>query len=409
MNTEKMYEYAKLILEVGINIREGEIVVVNSFPEAGEFTSMLVEEAYKLGAKYVLVDFVNSNVERKRLENSREEYLDYYPKAVADSRLKLLEEGASFIRIAGDDPDALKGVNASLISRSNIARMKASKEVSEKMSKNENKWCVVAFPSKKWAKKIFSDLPEETAVEKLFEVIMNIMKINDEDGAVKSWEEFKRKINERLEFLNGKQYDHLLYSSDKTELTVGLPKDHVWCGGGTVSKDGVEYMPNMPTEEVFTLPEKSKVNGYVSSTMPLIYSGNEISDFKLYLEDGKIVKVEAEKGQDLLQQLIDTDEGSHYFGEVALVSYDSPISNSGILFYNTLFDENASCHFALGRAYKTNLKGGENMSEEEFTNAGGNISLVHVDFMIGSNKMNICGVTSEGNKEEILRNGEWVI
>ncbi len=409
MNREKLQAYAELVLKLGINIQEGQILVVSAFTQAKDFVELIVENAYKLGAKYVIVDYADVSTERIRLKNSKEEYLDNYPQLLADYRLKLLEAGASFMRIAGDDPDALKDIDPKMISRSNLAKMKASREYMEKMSRNENRWTVIAYPSQKWANKVFPELPAEKRCEKLTDVITDILRINAENGAIDAWQEFSSNIEKRMSFLNEKQFSQILFKSDKTDLKVDLPKNHIWCGGGDVSKDGVKYMPNIPTEEVFTLPQKTGVNGYVSSTKPLIYSGNEITDFKLFFENGKIVRVEAKKGKDLLEQLVDTDEGSHYLGEVALVSHSSPISKSGILFYNTLFDENASCHLAIGRAYSTNIVNGENMSPEEFADAGGNTSLVHVDFMIGSDSMDVYGVGQNGEIEELLASGEWKI
>ncbi|MBE6057320.1 aminopeptidase, partial [Clostridium sp.] len=267
-------------------------------------------------------------------------------------------------------------------------------------------WCVLSVPTKAWAKKVFPDLKEDMAVEKLWENIFNIVRIDKEDP-VKAWEEHLNNLADKVNFLNDQKLTKLHYKSKDTDLTIELPKGHIWCGGGEYNKNKRYFVANMPTEEVFTLPLKTGVNGIVKSTKPLNYSGNLINNFTLKFKNGKIIDFSSEEGYETLKKLIETDEGSCYLGEVALVPFHSPISDSNIIFYNTLFDENASCHLALGEAYPTCIENGDNMTKEELEKAGANNSLTHVDFMIGSSDLNIIGENKKGEKIEIFQNGDW--
>lgn len=267
-------------------------------------------------------------------------------------------------------------------------------------------WSVIAVPSPEWADMVFPELPREDREHALWEAIFRATRADAADP-VQAWKEHHAMLNSKVEYLNAKQYKYLHYEAPGTRLTIELPPGHIWIGGGTVNKDGISFMANMPTEEVYTAPLREGVNGVVRSTKPLSYQGNLIDNFTITFEKGRIVKAVAEKGQDTLQKLIDTDEGSHYLGEVALVPHQSPISQSNIIFYNTLFDENASNHLAIGNAYPVNIKNGSSMSKEELKQLGLNTSLTHVDFMMGSAEMNIDGETAEGIREPIFRNGNW--
>ena len=268
---------------------------------------------------------------------------------------------------------------------------------------------MVAVPGKEWAKQVFPEKSEAQAMESLWEAIFCAVRIQDGD-AVQAWREHDALLSEKCEILNKYQFTELHYENEAgTDFRVGLVKNHIWEGGSEESGSGVRFIANMPTEEVFTLPKKTGVNGHVSSTKPLSYSGNLIDEFTLWFEDGKIVKAEAKQGQAALDELISLDEGARYLGEVALVPHHSPISDSGILFYNTLFDENASCHLAIGRAYSTCLENGPSLSNEELAAQGANDSMTHVDFMIGSGQMSIDGELSDGTREPLMRDGNWAI
>jgi len=274
---------------------------------------------------------------------------------------------------------------------------------------NKNTWCVVSIPTAAWSKKVFPHLSVEDSIEKLWNVIFKTVRVDTENPIV-SWEEHKANLKRRMDILNSLALKSLHYQNSLgTDLNIELPENHIWLGGSEFTPEGIEFIANMPTEEVFTLPKKTGVNGKVVSSMPLNYNGNLIENFSMTFKAGKIVDFGAEKGYETLKAIIETDEGSHFLGEVALVPYDSPISNSKILFYNTLFDENASCHLALGKAYPVCMKNSEKITHDEFSVLGINESLVHVDFMIGTSDLKILGMTSDGKEIPIFRNGNFAL
>jgi aminopeptidase len=278
--------------------------------------------------------------------------------------------------------------------------------VSELVSVNKINWCVVAAAAPAWANKVFPDLPEEQAMEKLWTAIFETTRATQADP-VAAWQDHIRNLRKRADYLQAKAYTGLHYKSEDTDFTLGLPKGHKWMGAQSLAENGVVFTANMPTEEIFTLPDCRRAEGIVTATFPLSYGGSLIEDFKLTFENGRIVKVHAKRNEAMLQKLVDTDEGSTRLGEVALVPASSPIAKRGHLFYDTLYDENASCHLAIGRAYRFTLVGGEELNEEEFYAAGGNTSLNHVDFMIGSPRMDIDGIAENGEREPVMRQGEW--
>jgi aminopeptidase len=338
--------------------------------------------------------------------NAPEEAFKEFPQWKADGYEEFAKNGAAFISISASNPELLKDVEPKRISTANKTSSIAMRKYREYLMNSTVPWCVVSIPTIAWSKKVFPDLSEEQAVEKLWENISKIVRV-DKDKPVEAWYEHLKNLQDKVDFLNSKKFKKLHYLSKDTDLTIELSERHIWAGGGEYDSKKTYFVANMPTEEVFTLPLKTGVNGKVKSTKPLNYSGNLIDNFTLTFKDGKIVDFSAEKGYEVLKKLIETDEGSHYLGEVALVPYDSPISNSNIIFYNTLFDENASCHFALGEAYPTCLEGGTEMSTEELEKAGANNSLTHVDFMIGSPELDITGETKEGEVLQIFKNGNW--
>jgi aminopeptidase len=278
--------------------------------------------------------------------------------------------------------------------------------VGEKVSTNAINWCVVAAAGQEWAQKVFPELSAEKATEQLWEEIFQTTRI-DQPDPITAWQGHIVNLRKRAKYMQAKQYTALHYSAPGTDFTLGLPSGHLWEGAQSMAQNGVAFTANMPTEEVFTLPDRNRADGVVTSTFPLSYAGMLIEDFQVTFENGRVVKVSAKKGEAALQKLVDTDEGSHRLGEVALVPASSPIAQRGHLFYNTLFDENASCHIAIGRAYRFTLTGGEELTDEEFISAGGNVSLNHVDFMIGSPKMDINGIKQDGTHEPVMRQGEW--
>lgn len=406
---ELMDKYANLIAKVGINVQKGQPLVINAPVEGAEFVRLLAKHAYRLGATEVHVNWNDGELTRMKYENAPMEVFENFPKWYADGLEDYAEKGAGFISISAQDPYLLKGIDPKKIAANNKSSSMALKNYYKYTMNDLNAWCVMSIPTKAWAKRVFPDVPEDDAVEKLWDAIFKATRMY-EDDPVAAWEEHLRNIEKRVNFLNEKSFKKLYYkSSNGTDLTVELPEGHIWAGGGGKNAKDVFFVANMPTEEVFTMPHKYGVNGVVHSTKPLNYGGNLINNFNLTFKDGKVVDFKAEEGYDVLKDLLDLDEGAKRLGEVALVPYDSPISQANIIFYNTLFDENASCHFALGKAYPTNLKGGPEMNEEELDKAGVNDSLTHVDFMVGDKDLSIIGETKDGERIQIFENGNWAL
>lgn len=399
-------KYAELSVRVGVNLQKGQTLVINSPIECAEFTRIVAKEAYKAGAKEVHVEWSDEELTLIKFMNAPEEAFKEFPKWKADGYEDLAKNGAAFLAISASNPELLKDVDPKRIAESNKTRSIALKKYREYIMNSTVAWSIVSIPTKAWSKKVFPNLSEESAIEKLWENIFKIVRV-DNDSPIDAWNDHLDNLQKKVEFLNEKKFKKLHYVSKGTDLTIELPEKHIWAGGGEYNSKQTYFVANMPTEEVFTLPLKTGVNGKVKSTKPLNYSGNLIDNFTLIFKDGKIVDFSAEKGYETLKKLIETDEGSHYLGEVALVPYDSPISNSNIIFYNTLFDENASCHLALGEAYPICLEGGSNMNEEELEKSGANSSLTHVDFMVGSSDLDITGETRDGEVVHIFKNGNW--
>lgn len=400
-------EYAKLCVKVGINIQSGQPLVINSPIEGAYFVRLVAKNAYELGASEVHVNWNDEVLTKLKFENAPMEIFENFPKWYADGLEDYAKKGAGFLSISAQDPELLKEIDPKKIAANNKSSSIALKEWRKYTMNDINPWCVISIPTKSWAKRVFPDVTEEEAVEKLWAAIFNATRMDLEDP-IKAWEDHMDNLKDKVDFLNDKEFKTLHYtSSNGTDLVVELPEGHIWAGGGAIDSKNTYFAPNMPTEEVFTMPLKTGVNGIVYSTKPLNYAGNTIDEFKLTFKDGKVVDFDAKVGKETLSMLLDIDEGAKHLGEVALVPYDSPISNSNIIFINTLFDENASCHFAFGKAYPTNIVGGEKMTDEELEAHGVNNSLTHVDFMIGSKDMNILGETKDGEKIQVFENGNW--
>ncbi|MCY8512481.1 aminopeptidase [Bacillus atrophaeus] len=404
--SKKLSTYALLAVKVGVNVQKGQHVVVNASTEVRDFVRLIVKHAYEKGAKHVTVNWQDDEVSRLKYELAPPEAFDEYPEWEAKGKEALAEKGAAFISVVSSSPDLLKGIESKRIAAFQKAAGKALHTYRQYIQSDKVSWTVIGAASAGWASKVFPGHSEEEAIQLLWEEIFNTTRVN-EDNPVQAWKEHDQTLHEKVDHLNAKHYSALHYQAEGTDLTIELPKKHVWAGAGSINENGNEFMANMPTEEVFTLPQKDGVNGTVSSTKPLSYGGNIIDNFTLTFKNGRIVDIKAEKGEDILKELVETDEGSHYIGEVALVPYDSPISKSDILFYNTLFDENASNHLAIGSAYAFNIEGGKQMSREELVKEGLNESITHVDFMIGSKDMSIDGITADGKREPVFRNGNW--
>lgn len=408
MNSSFLEKYAELVVKIGINIQKDQILVISSPIECADFTRKIAEIAYKEGAGDVFIKWSDELFSKIRFLNAPEKVFEEFPSWEKEFYLSNSRKGAAFLSIHASDPELMRDVDPNRILKSTRTSNIAVAEYRERLMSNKNVWSVISVPTKAWAKKIFKDLSYDEAVDKLWEYIFKAVRA-DKDDPIAAWEEHKNNLQRRMSYLNNKNFKYLKYKNSLgTDLKVELPEGHIWLGGSDFTPENHEFIANIPTEEVFTLPKKDGVNGTVVSSMPLNNNGNLVENFSLTFKDGKIVDFKAEKGYDTLKNIIETDDGSHYLGEVALVPYDSPISNLKTIFYNTLFDENASCHLAIGNAYPVCLKGGENMTKEELEKNGVNSSLAHVDFMVGTKDLDIVGVTHDGEEVQIFKEGNFV-
>ena len=408
MDMTKMLEkYAKLAVKKGVNLQKDQVLLVNSPIECVDFARAIAKVGYEEGAKEVVVHYGDQTIQRLKLEHATIDTLKNVPNWVSESYNSYAREGCCVISISASDPDAYKGIPMEKISEFQKSRQLALKEYYNYSMSNKIRWTVVSVPTEAWSSKVFKNSNSKEAVDKLWDVIFDVVRLNNDDP-IKAWDEHNANINKNLDFLNNHKFKKLHYkNSQGTDLTIELPEDHIWLGGAEKCNSGIEFNANMPTEEVFTLPKRNGVNGTITSSKPLSYGGNLINNFSLTFKDGKVVDFEAEEGYDALKELLESDEGSKYLGEVALVPYDSPISNSNIIFYNTLFDENAACHLAFGRAYPTCIVNGDSLTSEELLDKGANDSIIHVDFMIGTKDLDITGYTSEDKEIKIFTNGNW--
>lgn len=402
-------KYVELILKVGLKIKDGDKLVVRCPIEARDFAVECTRKAYELGAGEVVVDYRDQLISRLKYENESLDVLTDIPKHKVDKENYYMKKKAKYLSVTGSDPDAFKGVDAEKLFKSNLANSKALRDFSAKMMANYVSWIVVGASIPSWATKVFPNLEEGEAVRRLWFEIFNSVRLFEEDP-IKALENHVDNLNRYSKFLNEAKFEKLIYKSQKgTDLEVGLPKGYIFAGAGDVNSDGEEFIANMPSEEVFSAPRLDGVNGKVYSTLPLNYNGNLIEDFYLVFKDGEVVDYDAKAGKEYLKNILDTDEGAKRLGEVALVSYNTPISMRKVLFYNTLYDENASCHFALGKSYPTCLEGGEKLSIEELKERGMNDSLTHVDFMVGDETTEIIGVKENGDQVQIFKEGNFVI
>lgn len=402
-NLEK---YAELAVKVGVNVQPNQILVINTSLDSAEFVRLVVRKAYEVGAHNVIVNWADDMVTRAKYELAPDAAFTEYPEWRARELEELADKGAAFMSIVSSSPDLLKGVNPERIANFQKAAGTALSNYRKKIQSDKVSWTVIATPSPDWAAKVFPDAAPEKQVNLLWDAIFKATRA-DLDNPVEAWKKHDETLHEKVAYLNERRYKKLHYTAPGTDLTIELPEKHIWVGAGSINEQGNSFMANMPTEEVFTVPHRTGVNGYVASTKPLSYGGNIIDNFTITFENGRIVDVKAEQGEDILKRLVDTDEGSHYLGEVALVPFQSPISQSNVLFYNTLFDENASNHLAIGSAYAFCIEGGKTMSAEDLEKNGLNESITHVDFMIGSAEMNIDGITNDDQTEPVFRNGNW--
>lgn len=404
---ENLKKYARLIAETGVNVQDNHTVVLQISVDQAPLARLITEEAYRLGAAEVIVQWSDETIQREFLAHAATDRIENVPQYKIDQTDDWIAKGASRISVVSSNPDALAGVDGQRVAAFQAANGKALVNLRKATQANKVSWTVVAAASEGWAAKVFPELAtSEEQVDALWNEIFKTTRIYEENSVI-AWDIHDKKLQEKAAELNEQQFTALHYTAPGTDLTIGLPKNHLWEGAGSYNARGEEFMANMPTEEVFTAPDSRRVDGYVSSTKPLSYAGTIISGMKFTFKDGKVVDFSAEQGEEALKNLLAIDEGAKHLGEVALVPDPSPISQSGLIFYNTLFDENASNHLAFGSAYAFNLQGGTEMSEEELAEAGLNRSQTHVDFMVGSDKMNIDGIKEDGTIVPVFRNGDW--
>ena len=404
---EKLQEYARLLVRVGLNVQRGQTLVISSPVECAYFARLCAAEAYAVGCKEVVMNWHDDALGRMKYLYADDAVFDDVPLWRRHFFNDYAQEGAAYLAISASDPENLKGVDGSRIIRAQQASGKALKEFDRLQMCSGFPWCIASIPIPSWAKTVFPEDGEERAMERLWDAIFRAVRISGDGKAVEKWQAHLKTLHARMEKLNALKFKSLHYTNALgTDLTVELPEGHIWEAGNDVTLSGQEYIANLPTEELFTSPLKTGVNGVVYASLPLVHDGNIIDGFHFVVKDGKIVEARARQGEETLQAAIAVDEGASYFGEVALVPYDSPISNQKILFYNTLFDENAACHIAFGEAYPC-LEGGQKMTKEELKARGLNDSITHVDFMVGTPDLRIVGTTHDGREIPVFENGNF--
>ena len=404
----KLKEYAHLLVEVGMNVQPGQTPRIAGPVECAPLVRLCAEAALDAGARDVIVDWTDDFVTRQRYLKADKAVFSEFPSYLQEKFNYLESHNCPTLSIIGSDPELLKGVETDRIQAWQRVSGEGNRIYFDAMTAGAFQWSIGAHPTLAWAEKAFPDKQGQEAIDALWEAIFTTCRISGDGSAVDRWREHCARTAARSKILNDYNFQSLHFQNSLgTDLTITLPENHIWTGGSELSQKGVEFVANIPTEEIFTAPRYDGVNGRIYSAMPLALDGNLVKSFYLDFQDGKIVDVHAEEGEAYLRASISVDEGSSYLGEVALVSYDSPIRNSGILFYNTLFDENASCHLAFGSAYPNCVKGGEKLSPEEQKKLGLNQSINHVDFMVGTDDLQITGITHEGKEIPVFVDGNF--
>jgi aminopeptidase len=407
---KRLEKYADLAVRMGANVQKNQSVIIRTSTDSLELAREIQTKAYLAGAKRVRLDITDAYASRTGLDHMDVETLKEVPDWVVSKYQLDVDQGACLISITSPIPEINKGVAPDKMQQSAMAMMQKLAFFREHTMGNRTQWTIVAASNPAWATKIFPDLPAEEATEKLWGAIFDATRIYEDQDPVALWEAHNKTLAAHNKVLNDYQFKHLHFKNSLgTDLIVELVKDHVWAGGQEKTTHGHFFNPNIPTEESFTMPFKPGTRGKVFASKPLDYQGNLIDGFWLEFKDGKVVDFDAKAAKDSLENLLNFDDGARYIGEIALIQHDSPIQNTGLLFYNTLFDENASCHMALGRAYPMNVKGGTAMSQDELDAVGANNSMTHVDFMFGTTDLNVTGLTHDGKEVPVMRNGNFVI
>ena len=397
---------AEVAIKVGLRLEEGQDLVMTAPIAAAPLARLITAEAYKAGAGLVTTLYNDSEATLARYHHAPDASFDKAPDWLYEGMAKAFSNNAARLAIAGDDPMLLSNEDSEKVSRANKANSMAYRPALEMIAGFDINWNIVSYPSPDWAARVFPEDPEEIAVAKLAHAIFSASRVDVEDP-VAAWTEHNAILRTRRDWLNAQRFSALHYSGPGTDLTIGLADGHSWQGGESTAKNGITCNPNIPTEEVFTTPHAQRVEGRVRSTKPLSHQGTLIEDIEVRFEHGRIVEAHASRGEAVLLKVLDTDEGARRLGEVALVPHSSPISQSGILFFNTLFDENAACHIALGQCYAKCFEGGDKLTPAQIAQQGGNSSLIHIDWMIGSDRIDIDGVRADGALVPVFRKGEW--
>jgi aminopeptidase len=403
----KLRKYAETAVRVGCNLQPGQELFVSADVCQAPLVRHIVQRAYESGASDVTVSFGDEQVGRMHYEYRSAESFKEFPAWRALLQNGLAQRGAAMLFISSEDPEAMTGIDQVKLMNRIIASNEACKDWRDGMDFGRNVWCIIGASSPAWAHRVFPDLSEDEAVAKLWDAILHTARCDGEDPAT-AWAAHKASFDKRRAWLNEQHFDSLHYSNAHgTDIVIGLPAGHIWNGGGDTTVGGIDFFPNMPTEEVFTTPDRRRADGTVAASMSLNHAGSLIEGFQLTFEKGRVVDYSAEQGQDVLKQIVETDEGSHHLGECALIPKTSPIAQTGILFLNTLFDENASCHFALGMGFPDCYAGGRDMDKARLLDAGVNDSATHVDFMLGTDDLSITGIRADGAELEIFHEGDW--
>ncbi|MFN8470895.1 MAG: aminopeptidase [Anaerolineae bacterium] len=409
----KLQRYAELTVRVGLNLQPGQRLVVlgpggqNGVPlEAAPLVRRIAQEAYRQGARFVDVMWGDEDLRRIRFENAPRDSFDEYPTWQASTAFEYAQRGDAVLIISGSNPGLLAGQDPDLVSQAQRSGSNYTAPFSTLLSANGMNWSVVAYPGQGWASVVLPDLPADERQARLWDVVFHVCRA-DQPDPVAAWEEHLGRLRSWCDYLNARRFAALNFRGPGTDLTIGLPDGHVWGGGRMTSQTGIPFTANVPTEEVATMPHRERVDGVVAATRPLPYGGALIENFSVTFEKGRVVNVAAERGEEVLRQMVATDEGAARLGEVALVPTASPIFQSGLTFFNILFDENAASHIALGRAYRFSVQDGEKLLDEEFRARGGNTSAIHVDFMIGSGAVDVDGLRADGSAEPVMRQGVW--
>lgn len=409
LSQKQLESFAELAVRVGANMQEGQEVVIRCDVQCKDFAHLIAEKAYQFGAKRVHMQWRDEVLGRINMLNASKETLCEVPDYLIAQNKYYVEHKVCLISISAGDPNILKGCDPDKLAASNLATLKANKEFRNATMSNYLRWTIVSIPTRAWASQVFPNMDPDEAVDKMWNAIGHIMRLDAEDPT-EAWKQHIATLHRRADFLNSHNFEYIhMTNKHGTDLTVGLAKNHVWIAAEEEGQDGVPFTANMPTEEIFTAPHNCKINGTVVNALPLVNNGNVIDNFRITFKDGKVVDYTAEIGYEALKGILTADEGVLSLGEIALIGKNSPIAESGILFYNTLFDENASCHLAFGASYPTTVKGGNDMTTEQLAEHGMNQSLQHVDFMVGTKDMDIDGIDRDGNVVALFRDGEWVI